>query len=76
MLEMTTFNKRENRWILTRPEAPEEQRKAVMVALALGWLQREIAKDWQISITRVQQLKRQGERKFNDLAETLREIEE
>ena len=74
MLEMTTFNKRLNRWVVARPETMAEQQQAVMVANALGWTLSEIAADWNVSQTRIQQIKRQGERRQKDLASTLQEI--
>jgi len=75
MLEMTTFKKRLNQWIVARPETIADQQKAVMVANALGWTLKELANDWNVSPTRIQQIKRQGERKQKALAATLQEIE-
>lgn len=68
MLHLTTFNRRKNRWIVTRPESPEDQQKTVLAALALGWTQKELAEDWGVSAPRIHEIKRIAERKHKVLA--------
>lgn len=76
MLEMTTFNARKNRWILAMPEDSAERDRTVMIAHFMGWTRQEIAEDWGISITRVQQIEKRGMRKQKTLAAQIKEAQE